>query len=82
MKQYEYIENKWARNNSKWDLEWTKAKIVDEEKIERTKKAFENVPDGYEKYTEEYKDIKANGIKYVINNGRVKREIIIIEKKK
>ena len=80
MKQYEYIENKWARNNSKWDLEWTKAKIVDEEKIERTKKAFENVPDGYEKYTEEYKDIKANGIKYVINNGRVKREIIIIEK--
>lgn len=80
MKQYEYIENKWARNNSKWDLEWTKAKIVDEEKIERTKKAFENVPDRYEKYTEEYKDIKANGIKYVINNGRVKREIIIIEK--
>ena len=80
MKQYEYIENKWARNNSKWDLEWTNAKIVDEEKIERTKKAFENVPDGYEKYTEEYKDIKANGIKYVINNGRVKREIIIIEK--
>ena len=80
MKQYEYIENKWTRNNSKWDLEWTKAKIVDEEKIERTKKAFENVPDGYEKYTEEYKDIKANGIKYVINNGRVKREIIIIEK--
>ena len=80
MKQYEYIENKWAINNSKWDLEWTKAKIVDEEKIERTKKAFENVPDEYEKYTEEYKDIKANGIKYVINNGRVKREIIIIEK--
>lgn len=80
MKQYEYIENKWARNNSKWDLEWTKSKIVDEEKIERTKKAFENVPDEYEKYTEEYKDIKTNGIKYVINNGRVKREIIIIEK--
>lgn len=80
MKQYEYIENKWAINNSKWDLEWTKAKIVDEEKIERTKKAFENVPNEYEKYTEEYKDIKANGIKYVINNGRVKREIIIIEK--
>lgn len=80
MKQYEYIENKWARNNSKWDLEWTKAKIVDEEKIERTKKAFENVPDRYEKYTEEYKDIKANGIKYVINNGSIKREIIIIEK--
>lgn len=80
MKQYEYIENKWARNNSKWDLEWTKAKIVDEEKIKRTKKAFENVPDRYEKYTEEYKDIKANGIKYVINNGSIKREIIIIEK--
>lgn len=80
MKQYEYIENKWAINNSKWDLKWTKAKIVDEEKIERTKKAFENVPNEYEKYTEEYKDIKANGIKYVINNGRVKREIIIIEK--
>ena len=80
MKQYEYIENKWARNNSKWDLEWTKAKIVDEEKIEITKKAFENVPDRYEKYTEEYKDIKANGIKYVINNGSIKREIIIIEK--
>ena len=65
MKQYEYIENKWARNNSKWDLEWTKAKIVDEEN---------------EKYKEEYKKIKKNRIKEVKNNGRVKREIIIIEK--
>lgn len=84
MKQYEYIENKWTRKstrkNSKWSLEWTNAKIVNEEKIERTKKAFENVPSEYEKYTEEYKGIKANGIKYVVNNGLVKREIIIIEK--
>ena len=51
-----------------------------QEKIERTKKAFENVPSEYEKYTEEYKGIKANGVKYVVNNGLVKREIIIIEK--
>ena len=84
MKQYEYIENKWTRKstrkNSKWSLEWTNAKIVDEKKIESTKKAFENVPSGYEKYTEEYKGIKANGVKYVVNNGLVKREIIIIEK--
>ena len=39
MKQYEYIENKWTRKstrkNSKWTLEWTNAKIVDEKKIER-----------------------------------------------
>ena len=47
---------------------------------ERTKKAFENVTSEYEKYTEEYKGIKANGVKYVVNNGLVKREIIIIEK--
>ena len=84
MKQYEYIENKWTRKstrkNSKWNQEQTKAKIVDKEKIERTKKAFENVHSEYEKYTEEYKGIKANGIKYVVNNGLVKREIIIIEK--
>ena len=41
MKQYEYIENKWTRKstrkNSKWNLEWTNAKIVDKEKSERTK---------------------------------------------
>jgi hypothetical protein len=81
---YEKIENKWIRKstkkNSKWNLEFTTAKKIEENQIENILVAFNNVPPNYEKYTEEYKGIRNKGIKYtVINDTKlIKREIILI----
>ena len=82
---YEKIENKWirksTRKNSKWNLEFTTAKEVEENSLEDNKRAFNNVPSNYEKYVEEYTSLKGKkGIKYIIINDTklVKREVILI----
>ena len=81
---YEKIENKWIRKstkkNSKWNLEFTTAKKIEENQIKNILEAFKNVPSNYEKYTEEYEGIKNKGIKYIVINDTklVKREIILI----
>ena len=81
---YEKIENKWirksTRNNSKWNLEFTTAKKIEENQVENILDAFKNVPSNYEKYTEEYEGIKNKGIKYIVINDTklVKREVILI----
>ena len=81
---YEKIENKWirksTRKNSKWNLEFTTAKKIEENQIKNTLEAFKNVPSNYEKYTEKYQGIKNDGIKYIVINDTklVKREVILI----
>ena len=82
---YEKIENKYTRKstrkNSKWILDFTTAKKIDENNLENIKMAFNNVPSNYEKYIEEYTSLKGEkGIKYIVINDTklVKREIILI----
>ena len=76
----EMIENKWerksCRKNSKWRLTWTNAKEIDDCRLMKMLDDFSRCP--YEKYVEDYQGIQKDGKKYVIINGLIKKEIIIL----
>lgn len=80
---YEKIENVYKRNsnrkNSKWKLDFTNAKIIEDNQYNRIIQAFDNVPPYYEKYKKEYKSLKnIKGVKYETIYNLTKREIILI----
>jgi hypothetical protein len=80
---YEKIEmvykRKSTRKNSKWFLEFTTSKMIDEEQYNRIMESFQQVPEYYEKYEEEYKSLKGiKGIKYYTIYNLTKRETVLI----
>lgn len=66
---YKVTENKWVRNNSNWNLQWTNEKIIDKDKLT-------NILNLFNKITCD-KIIKDNN--YIIINNKNKFEIIIKE---
>ena len=78
---YEKIENiykrKSTRKNSKWTLDYTNAKEITKEELQKILNDFDNCP--LEKYIEEYEGIRKNGTKYYSIDKLIKREIIIIQ---
>ena len=78
---YEQIENiykrKSTRKNSKWTLDYTNAKEITKEELQKILKDFDNCP--LEKHIEEYEGIRKNGTKYYSIDKLIKREIIIIQ---
>ena len=78
---YEKIENiykrKSTRKNSKWTLDYTNAKEITKEELQKILNDFDNCP--LEKHIEEYEGIRKNGTKYYSIDKLIKREIIIIQ---